>query len=93
MNIFASLPSYAGHWSLKSERSFDEEEIKAVSEAVVVPSQYGNSVCFTLVNGQQSFIPLSRDATKTVGEHIDLEEAKLQTLCKPGEKDILRVAI
>lgn len=93
MNIFDSLPSYAGSWGLKSERNFDEEEIKAVSEAVVVPSQYGNSVCFTMVNGCKSFIPLSRDATKTVGEYIDIKEAKLQTLCKPGEKDILRVKI
>ena len=93
MNIFDSLPSYGGPWSLKSERSFDKEEIEAVSEAVVVSSQYGNSVCFTMVNGSTSFIPLSRDATKTVGAHIDIKEAKLQILCKPGERDILRVKI
>ena len=93
MNIFDSITSYAGSWGLRAERAFDEEEIKAVKEAVVVPSQYGNSVCFTMVNGCKSFIPLSRDATKTIGEFIDMKEAKLQTLSKPGEKDILRVKI
>ena len=35
-------------WSLKSERYFTQEEIDAVSHAIVVPSQYGNLVEFTM---------------------------------------------
>ena len=51
MNIFSSLKVYAGKWEVKSTRDFTEEEIKAVVQAVVVPSQYGNSVQFTMVGG------------------------------------------
>lgn len=93
MNIFASLQVYAGKWSVKSTRAFDKEEIAAVKQAVVVPSQYGNSVMFTMVAGGQTYIPLSSDATVGVGEIIDLNKAQLLTLSKDGESDIVRVSI
>ena len=93
MNIFNSLQVYAGKWSVKSSRAFDAEEISAVSSAVVVPSQYGNSVMFTMVGGGQTYIPLAQDATVGVGEIIDLSKASLLTLSKDGESDILRVSI
>lgn len=91
MNIFASLQVYAGKWSVKSTRAFDAEEINAVKQAVVVPSNYGNSVMFTMVAGGQTYIPLSNDATVAVGESIDLSKATLLTLEKEGENDILRI--
>ncbi len=90
-NIFSSLRVYAGKWNLKSSRAFSPEEIAAVSSAVVVASQYGNSVCFTMVGGGQTFIPLSNSSSKTVGESINLASAKLLTLGKDGEADIFRV--
>lgn len=93
MNIFASLQVYAGKWSVKSTRAFDAEEINAVKSAVVVPSQYGNSVMFTMITGGQTYIPLSNDATATIGESIDLTKAQLVTLSKDGESDIVRVSI
>ena len=93
MNIFASLQVYAGKWSIKSERAFDKEEIDAVKQAVVVPSQYGNSVMFTMVAGGQTYIPLATDSTLTVGEIVDMTKAKLLTLSKDGESDINRVSI
>ena len=91
MNIFTSLMVYAGKWNLKSARSFEKEEISAVSKAEVVSSQYGNSVCFHMVGGGQTFIPLSNDSTLSIGETIDLSKAQLLTLEKDGESDILRV--
>ena len=91
MNIFSSLRIYEEKWQLKSSRNFTAEEQAAVDEAVVVPSQYGNSVCFTMVSGGQTFIPLSQTSSKTVGESIDLSKAKLLTLGKSGEADIYRV--
>ena len=91
MGIFDLLRVYAGKWSVKSSRPFTEEEIKAVDEAVVVSSEYGSSVCFHLVSGGMSFIPLSTASTKGVGETVDLHEAKLVTLEKQGEADINRV--
>lgn len=93
MNIFNNLQVYAGKWSVKSTRAFDKEEIAAVKQAVVVPSQYGNSVMFTMVAGGQTYIPLSNDATAGVGEIIDLNKAQLLTLSKDGESDIVRVSI
>ena len=90
-NIFSSLRVYAGKWNLKSSRAFSPEEVAAVASAVVVASQYGNSVCFSMVNGGQTFIPLSQNSAKAVGESIDLTTAKLLTLEKSGEADIFRV--
>ena len=90
-NIFSSLRVYAGKWNLKSSRAFSPEEIAAVASAVVVASQYGNSVCFSMVKGGQTFIPLSQNSAKSVGESIDLTSARLLTLGKSGEADIFRV--
>ena len=92
MNIFANLQVYAGKWEVKDSRSFTQEEINAVESAVVVPSQYGNSVMFTMVSGGQTYIPLASDSTKGVGEIIDLAVAKVLTLYKQGESDIVRVS-
>ena len=58
-----------------------------------MPSQYGNSVMFTMVAGGQSYIPLANDSTVGVGEVIDLSKAQLLTLSKDGESDIVRVSI
>ena len=90
-NIFSSLRMYAGKWNLKSSRAFSPEEIAAVASAVVVASQYGNSVCFSMVKGGQTFIPLSQNSAKSVGDSIDLTSARLLTLEKSGEADIFRV--
>lgn len=93
MNIFNSLRIYAGKWEIKSERNFSEEEINAVSYAVVVDSSYGSSVQFTMKNGGLTFIPLSQDSSLGIGEEVDLTKAKLITLGKSGEMDIIRVFI
>ena len=93
MSIFDSLRVYAGKWEVKSSREFTEEEIKAVVQAVVVPSQYGNSVQFTMIGGGLTFIPLDQNSTLGIGEIVDLTKARLVTLCKSGENDIYRVSI
>lgn len=93
MNIFASLKVYAGKWSVKETREFSTEEIEAITMAVVVPSQYGNSVQFIRKEGGISYIPLDQNANTGVGEVIDLTKAKLVTLEKQGEADIYRVEI
>ena len=93
MNIFGTLKTYAGKWSLKSSRKFEEEEINAVSKAEVVPSAYGNSICFFMKSGGNKYIALSNDATVCVGDLVDLSKAQLLTLEKEGEADILRVKI
>lgn len=81
-------------WSLKSERYFTQEEIDAVSQAIVVASQYGNSVKFTMkLGGRCTYIPLDKSSNISVGEIVDMKQAKLLTLEKEGESNILRVKI
>lgn len=93
MNIFSTLQVYAGKWAVKAKRAFTPEEVASVASAVVVASQYGNSVCFHMAAGGQAFIPLSQDATVGVGETVDLSKAELLTLGRPGDADIVRVKI
>ncbi len=93
MNIFKKVKMYATKWQETECRNFTNEEIAAVQSATVVASQYGNSVCFFMVEGGQCYIPLDRDSTLGVGESVDLHAAKLKTLSKQGEDDIMRVSI
>lgn len=91
MNIFSGLRQYAGKWSEKDSRSFTEEEVAAVDHAEVVPSQYGNSVCFFMRSGVQQFIPLSSTSSLAAGDSVDVSKARLITLQRAGEADIYRV--
>jgi len=93
MNIFSALRVYAGKWSEKNSRNFSSEEVAAVKKAEVVESQYGLSVCFFMVGGGQSYIPLDQNSSAAIGEQIDLTKAQLVTLQRPGEDDIYRVRI
>ena len=79
MNIFSNLRVYAGKWALKASRVFNQEELAGISSATVVPSQYGNSVCFMMVSGGKTFIPLDQSSTLGVGETVDLSKAELLT--------------
>ena len=91
MNIFSALRVYAGKWNVKETRDFTQEEMDAIDTASVVDSQYGMSVCFFMKSGGQTYIPLSNDSSKSVGDTIDLKTAKLLTLGRQGESDIFRV--
>lgn len=91
MNIFSSLRVYAGKWAVKNARKFSEEEINAVDHASVVDSQYGNSVCFVMKSGGQTFIPLSTNSSLGLGDEVDLSKAQLLTLHRDGDNDIYRI--
>ena len=82
-----------GAWIQTELRNFTAEEINSVSFAQVVSSQYGKSVCFYLKEGGQCYIPLDNKSDISVGEIINLSIAKIKTLSKRGEDDILRVVI
>lgn len=91
MNIFSGLQVYGGSWNVKSTRKFDQEEINAVRKAKIVSSEYGNSVCFFMKTGGQTYIPLSIDSSLSVGDSVDLKSAELLTLHRDGSNDIVRV--
>lgn len=89
--VFDSLTKYADNWKVVDEREFNSEEIAAVKSASVVSSQYGSSVCFLMKSGGQTYIPLSRDSQLAVGDSVNLSQAKLLTLHRDGDDDIIRV--
>lgn len=93
MNIFAGLQVYAGKWNVVSSREFNDEEKAAVKRAEVVASEYGNSVCFFMHTGGQTYIPLSNQSTLGIGDEVDLNKAKLLTLHRDGSDDITRIDI
>jgi hypothetical protein len=95
MNIFAGLQVYAGKWQVVAEktRGFNDEEKALIERAEVVPSEYGNSVCFFMKAGGQTYIPLSNQSTLGVGDSVDINKAKLLTLHRDGSADITRIDI
>lgn len=82
---------YGGKWSVKSSRTFSQEELALVEKAQVVESQYGSSCCFFMKNGTTMFIPMSQDAKSDVGDMVNLQTAEIITLEKQGEVDITRI--
>ena len=78
-------------WTVTNSRPFEQEEIAAVDRAEVVASRYGNSVCFFMKGGGQTYIPLSEQSKLAVGDELDLKTAKLITLSRKGNDDIYRV--
>ena len=93
MNIFAGLQVYAGKWEVKATREFNDEEKAMITRAEVVPSEYGNSVCFFMASGGQTYIPLSNQSSLTPGDAVDINKAKLLTLHRDGSDDITRIDI
>ena len=93
-NVFDSRQVYGENWRKINERSFNDAEIKSVRTNSVVNSQYGKSVCFIMVGGGQTYIPLSKQGNDApIGSSIDMSTAKLVTLTRTGEGEILRVEI
>lgn len=91
MNVFLGLQVYGGSWKVVASRNFDAEEIAAVRKAEVVSSDYGKSVCFFMASGGQTYIPLSNQSSLGIGDTVDLNNAKLLTLHRDGNEDIMRI--
>lgn len=93
-NVFGGLQVYGENWQKVNERTFNAAEIAAVRSNSVVNSQYGKSVCFFMKGGGQTYIPLSNQgADAALGSSIDMNTAKVVTLHREGDGDILRVEL
>ena len=90
-SIFDKLEVYAQKWAVTSSRQFSSKELEVVESAVVVESDYGKSVCFFMKSGGRTYLPLSTQSSLEAGEIVDLSTAKIITLSKSGESDIMRV--
>ena len=84
--------SYHQKWKQTNKRKFSEEEIKAVSYAIAVKSDYGYCVEFHMKSGGCTYIPMANNSTIKEGDDIHLDKAYVITLSKFGEKDIYRIA-
>lgn len=94
MNIFDILPIYATKWQISTEnppRSLNKAELDMYVYAKVVQSEFGFSAELIRMDGGVQYIPIVKDNPCGLGDVIDLKEAKVVTLCKPGEKDIIRL--
>ena len=91
LKLFSNLKVYGGKWRIKNERHFTAEEKNVVFDAIIVGSQYGNSVQFNMKNGKPCYIPCSADTTLEVGDYVDLNTAIIVTMEKEGCDDINRI--
>ena len=88
MGLFAKL--YGGSWSLKSTENLLTVD-NSIKSGVVCDGKFGKQVCFTLTTGETGYLPLSRDSQLEAGEEFPVANAKVLTLSKSGEDDIVRV--
>lgn len=86
----ANSDDYDG-WKVKVVRTFEVDEISAITKAEVVSSENGKSVCFFMKFGGQTYIPLSIHSRLCVGDTFDLSTGKVLILSRKGYDDITRV--
>lgn len=86
-SIFDSIKKYSSNrWTVVEERDFNSTEKKQVAECSIVDSDYGMSVCFLFVDSNKGYIPLSNNSSLNVGDDVGIEDLKLLTLERDGEK-------
>ena len=84
------VDSYRG-WRVTNKRPFTDEEIKVVKEAFVIQTKAGYFVKFIFNDWKETYIPVDEKSNVSICEIIDLENAMILTLSKPGHDDIYRV--
>lgn len=95
MSILDSLRVYRGKWQVKSVKAFEDSDIKNVSRAEVVASDFGKSVCLHLSSGGYQYMPVSSSSKveAPIGSAVDLTKCNCVTLGREGDDDIYRVEI
>ena len=93
-NFLEKLRVYRGKWNVKSVDKFDADEAEKCSSAVVVPSEFGQSVCMTLKSGGTQYMPLSNTSRAVAnGEQVNLADCNVVTLGRDGDDDIYRIEV
>lgn len=89
MSLFKKL--YGGSFAVKSTESF-AAKAPEVKSAMVVEGTYGLQVCCLMVDGKTTgYLPLSKNSQLSAGDEFPIATAKVLTLSKDGEDDIIRV--
>ena len=92
MSVFSELKSYAGKWSVISSAKLDKADVKSITEATVVSSEYGLSAKVLTAKGTK-YIPISRDSILAEGDDIEPKAIVLLVLGKEGESNIVRLDV
>lgn len=93
-SFLEKLRLYRGKWNVKSVDKFDAAEAASISSAVVVPSDFGQSVCMTLKSGGSRYMPLSNTSRAVAnGEEINVADCNVVTLGREGDDDIYRIEV
>ena len=99
MSFLDLIKIYKSDWQEVSSRKFSETECNQISEAVVVASKYGKSVCFIIPSKGKGFIPLEPIARAEIGDKLKVSELELVNLKYVGDNptqaktDIMRIRI
>lgn len=93
MGFFDSKMLYAGKYSEKCVNQFTAEDKAQIKSVEVVPSEFGLSACFTLINGYKAYTPMSNTANVKAGDKLDIDQLEIQVLERMGSKDIERIKI
>lgn len=94
MNIFSGL-KYWTPWSVVDKRNLTQEEKESVKSAEIVESDFGMSVCFTLINGETSEVPLSTNSNSKahIGDIVDVNSISIITLHNDYDEEIHRIEL
>lgn len=92
-SIFKSFKTYAESWKVVDVTKFEEDDVQEISQAEVIESEFGYSVCFTLRSGGKKYIPLEKESPAGLGDIIDVRKATIITLAKQGRENIHRIRI
>lgn len=94
MGALSNLAVYGRKWNLVSSESLTSEEKEAVRRAFITKSDYGLAVCLMMSNGIH-YIQLSNNCEAQVqaGDNVNVENLRIETLEREGDKDIYRANI
>jgi hypothetical protein len=84
-SLFSKLREYGGSWEVVDSKPLDKKDIAETRRAEVVPSQYGNSICFHLKTGGMKFVPCGRDCDLEVGDEVDPKKVVILELERGDE--------
>jgi len=99
MSFLDLIKIYKSEWQEVAARKFNQRECEQISEAIVVPSKYGKSVCFDIIGKSKAFIPLEPIARAEIGDRLNPTEIELVNIKYVGDNptqaktDILRIRV
>ena len=94
MSIFSEL-KWERPWRVVDKRNLTQEEKEFVESAEIVKSDFGMSVCFTLINGETSKVPLSTISYSNthIGDIVNINSIKVITLHNDYDEEIHRIEL